>query len=296
MNFPAASGNEYNPKKLTFSNSYCISISKKTIMKQKINHHDAAKEQFLTPIMDGKFQFSCHKGVSCFTDCCRDQRLVLTPFDVVRIKNRLKLSSKEFLDAYTEVDFDEEICLPMILLKMKDDDSRRCPFVSSKGCLIYQDRPGACRIYPLREAANTGFSFDDVKEHYFMVRDPYCKGFEEERIWSVREWLKDQEVDTYNDHNKYWVEVITGHSPTTHQGLTDKKLQMFYMASYNVDAFKEFVFSSSFLNFFVIEEETITRIKSDDIELLKFACRWLKFSLFGEPALKVKDEVIPTKK
>jgi len=265
-------------------------------MDKKKNQKDDFKEQLLAPIMEGKFQFSCHKGVPCFTDCCRDLRLVLTPFDIVRIKNRLKLSSKEFLDTYTLSDFDEEICLPMILLKMKDDDYRKCPFVSPEGCLIYQDRPGACRVYPLGRTAKTGFSQDEIKEHYFMVKEPHCLGFKEERIWSVREWLKDQELDTYNEINKYWMEVITTHSPIRHQGLSDKKLQMFYMASYNVDAFKEFIFSSNFLNLFDIEEETITKIKSDDIELLKFACQWLKFSLFGEPALEVKDEIIRTKK
>jgi uncharacterized protein len=63
-----------------------------------------------------------------------------------------------------------------------------------------------------------------------------------------------------------------------------------------VDAFKEFIFSSNFLNLFDIEEETITKIRSDDIELLKFACQWLKFSLFGEPTPEVKDEIIRTKK
>jgi hypothetical protein len=92
------------------------------------------------------------------------------------------------------------------------------------------------------------------------------------------------------------MEVITTHSLIRHQGLIDKKLQMFYMVSYNADAFKEFIFSSNFLNLFDIEEETITRIKSDDIELLKFACQWLKFYLFGEPALEVKDDIIRTKK
>jgi Fe-S-cluster containining protein len=79
----------------------------------------------------------------------------------------------------------------MILLKMKDDDYRKCPFVSPEGCLIYQDRPGACRIYPLGRAAKTGFCQDEIKEHYFMVKEPHCLGFKEERIWSLREWLKD---------------------------------------------------------------------------------------------------------
>jgi Fe-S-cluster containining protein len=184
----------------------------------------------------------------------------------------------------------------MILLKMKDDAYRRCPFVSPDGCLIYKNRPGACRIYPLGRAAKTGLSHDDIEERYFMVKEPHFLGFKEERIWRVREWLKDQEMDTYNEINKYWMEVLTTHSPIRHQRFSDKKLQMFYMASYNADAFKEFIFSRKFLNRFVIKKATITKIKSDDIELLKFACQWLKFSLFGEPTLEVKDEVILAKK
>jgi Fe-S-cluster containining protein len=120
-----------------------------------------------------------------------------------QLTKKVLFSSKNFLDTYTLSDFDEEICLPMILLKMKDDDYRRCPFVSSEGCLIYHDRLGACRIYPLGRAAKTGFSQDEIKEHYFMVKEPHCLGFKEERIWSVREWLKDKEVDSYNENNKY---------------------------------------------------------------------------------------------
>ena len=265
-------------------------------MEQKIKQDDVTKEQIFMPIVEGTFQFSCHKGVPCFTDCCRDLRLILTPFDIIKIKNSLKLSSREFLDKYTLSDFDEEICLPIILLKMNAEQDQRCPFVSPEGCIIYQDRPGACRIYPLGRAAKTGFSIDELKEHYFMVKEPHCFGFKEKRVWSVREWLKDQEMDTYNELNKYWMEVITTHSPIRHQGLSDKKIQMFYLASYNLDAFKEFIFSSNFLKLFVIAEETAVKIISDDIALMKFACQWLKFSLFGEPTLKVKDEIILAKK
>ena len=39
------------------------------------------------------FQFQCYPGVSCFTQCCRDVTIVLTPYDVLRLKNCLKMSS-----------------------------------------------------------------------------------------------------------------------------------------------------------------------------------------------------------
>jgi len=51
---------------------------------------------------DSKFKFECHKGVKCFTKCCRDINIALTPYDIIRLKNRLQLSSDEFLAMYTQ--------------------------------------------------------------------------------------------------------------------------------------------------------------------------------------------------
>ncbi len=49
---------------------------------------------------DNSFSFACHPGLSCFTECCRDLRLALTPYDILRLKNRLGLASNDFLDQY----------------------------------------------------------------------------------------------------------------------------------------------------------------------------------------------------
>ena len=35
---------------------------------------------------ESKFRFSCHKGLSCFTQCCGDVNIFLTPYDVLRLK------------------------------------------------------------------------------------------------------------------------------------------------------------------------------------------------------------------
>ena len=51
---------------------------------------------------DSEFQFKCHKGVKCFNQCCRDINIILTPYDIIRLKARLGLSSEEFLTLYTE--------------------------------------------------------------------------------------------------------------------------------------------------------------------------------------------------
>ncbi|MBW2276920.1 MAG: hypothetical protein JRF63_05470 [Deltaproteobacteria bacterium] len=63
---------------------------------------------------------------------------------------------------------------------------------------------------------------------------------------------------------------------------------MFHMASYDVDRFREFVFESTFLERFEIEEPLAEQMRDDDLALLGFAFRWLRFALFGEPTITVR--------
>ena len=49
------------------------------------------------------FCFRCHPKVACFNLCCRNLNLFLYPYDVIRLKQSLGLSSDEFLDRYVDV-------------------------------------------------------------------------------------------------------------------------------------------------------------------------------------------------
>ena len=49
------------------------------------------------------FYFRCHPDVSCFNRCCRNLNLFLYPYDVVRLKQCLGITSDEFLDKYVNV-------------------------------------------------------------------------------------------------------------------------------------------------------------------------------------------------
>ena len=94
---------------------------------------------------EGKFRFDCHPSVPCFTECCRSLNLLLTPYDIMRLKNRLSLPSGEFLESHGEIRFDEQRKLPMVYLKMLDNERQTCPFVKEQGCQVYEDpaRPHA---------------------------------------------------------------------------------------------------------------------------------------------------------
>ena len=125
---------------------------------------------------ESTFKFKCHPGVKCFTQCCRDINIILTPYDIIRLKNRLNLSSEEFLAIYTEPQLLEKTGLPVVTLKFleeeeKDPDSKACPFVRENGCLIYDDRPTTCRYYPLGVASLSHKEGADDDDFYFFVHE-----------------------------------------------------------------------------------------------------------------------------
>ena len=103
---------------------------------------------YATPIMpvklslDDTIQFNCHKGIACFNKCCQQIDLTLAPYDIVRLKNRLGLSTREFLAQYTvpfSMDGQE---MPGIKMRTKDE-STVCPLLTEEGCSVYEDRPTA---------------------------------------------------------------------------------------------------------------------------------------------------------
>ena len=134
-----------------------------------------------------KFKFSCHKGLSCFNTCCNDVNIFLTPYDVLRMRKSLWTSSGEFLKRYTIAFLGEE-GLPLVVLRMMEDENKSCPFATPDGCSIYQDRPWSCRMYPIFP--------DSSKEEEFLIEErPSCLGFKEGKEWTVKEWKKDQGID-----------------------------------------------------------------------------------------------------
>ena len=248
----------------------------------------------ITPIrlgMNSKFRFKCHKGVECFTECCRGINIILTPYDIIRLKNRLGISSEEFLAIYTQPRLMEKTDLPVVTLRLLDDEEESCPFVREDGCIIYEDRPTTCRYYPVGVATLTHKEGADDEGFFFFVNEPHCRGFEEDAEWTVRDWRKDQGVDIHDEINQEWTDlVVRKRSFPQNIKMTDKSKELFFMASYNIDKFRRFVFESSFLTRHQVSPETVEKIKTDDIALLKFGLEWLKGLLFNHENFEVNME------
>ena len=240
--------------------------------------------------LDDHFKFKCHSKIDCFTKCCKGINIILTPYDIIRLKRRLNLSSNEFLAIYSTPQLLEKTDLPVVTLKLMDDEPQSCPFVREDGCIIYEDRPTTCRYYPLGVASLSHKEGADDNDFYFFVNEPHCNGFKENKEWTVREWRKDQGVDIHDEINAEWTDIVVKkRSFPTNIKLSEQSKNMFFTVSYNIDKFKEFVFDSSFLDRYDIEKEIVVKIKEDEIALLKFGIKWLKWLLFKEGNFTIKE-------
>ncbi len=256
---------------------------------------ESENQAYISPVkLDAKsrFKFRCHKDVACFTKCCRGINIVLTPYDIIRLKNRLQMTSSEFLAMYTTPQLFEKTDLPVVTLRLLDDEESAepsCPFVRPDGCIVYEDRPTACRYYPIG-VASLSYREETEDGFYFFINEPHCLGFEEDKEWTVAEWRRDQGVDIHDEINAAWTELIVRkRSIPPNIRLTDKTKNMFFTASYDIDRFRRFVFESTFLSLYDIEPETVEKIRSDELELLGFAFKWLSWLLFKEGDFKMNE-------
>jgi hypothetical protein len=171
----------------------------------------------------------------------------------------------------------------MIYLKMQEELPHLCPFAEEKeGCRVYPDRPGVCRTFPLGRAYAMDPGGGGSGGFYFLVRAPHCRGFEAAKTWTVSTWLKDQGMEPYDAYNHLWMEIVKNPAPPGPPDREEKKVQMFFMASYHLDQFKKFVFESRLKEVIPISGETLTKCGESEEALLSFAFTWLRYFLFGE--------------
>ena len=247
--------------------------------------------------LDSPLQFACHPGVSCFTACCHNIKIILTPYDILILRRRLNIPAHEFITQYTEPTYLEKTDMPGVQIKLTGDKNG-CPFVTPEGCTVYTDRPSACRYYPVGMADFHEGGTDDAAEEkfFFLVKEPHCKGHEEPKRWTIRDWRADQGVDVRDEMNKEWLRLIMRRKSFGLQAtLSDAAKRMFFMASTDLDTFRKFVFESSFLDTYEVDADTVAKIREDDVELMLFSVRYLANTLFGAAGMSIRADKIKSK-
>jgi Fe-S-cluster containining protein len=227
------------------------------------------------------FSFGCHPKVSCFTECCRELDLALTPYDILHLCKELKMKSAEFIERYVVLEHDENDVFPVLYLGMVDDGRASCPFIGKNGCKVYNGRPGACRAYPVGRGATLDGN-GKIQELYVLVREDHCKGFAEPETHTVAEWFENQGLDVYNRINDEVLTLLQHEKVQKGMRLSRQQIDNFLLALYRLDEFRELVSSLGFQDRFMLTEEERASVLSDDLSLLRFGIRWLKKNLFTE--------------
>jgi Fe-S-cluster containining protein len=244
-------------------------------------------------MVDGNhvIQFSCHKGIGCWNACCSNIDISLTPYDIVRLKTRLGLSSAEFLTKYTfPYEFEKDDIAGVKFRPVEGGTA--CQFMKPEGCGVYEDRPTACRYYPvaLVSMRKEGEAFDTAS--YALVKEDHCKGHEVARSLTIEDYRKEQGVVEYDELARGWRQLILkkkSSGPSIGKPSL-KSRQLFFMACYDQDQFRAFVASDGFGQLFALPTEEREKIVGDDVELMLFGFRFLRQVLFGEESIPLNDE------
>jgi uncharacterized protein len=228
---------------------------------------------------DEIFSFSCHPEVNCFTNCCRQLELALTPYDVLRLKQETKLDSSTFLERYVIREQETEDAFPRFYLTMVDDGQASCVFVAETGCTVYPGRPGACRTYPMGRAAIRRTN-DSMEEFFVLLKESHCNGFQEKDEQTAVKYSEGQGLKEYNSFNDK-VAMILQHEEIRHgMKLTEIQTEYFVLALYDLDTFRNQLDKGMLPH----QEQYPARKESckDDEQLLLFGIEWLQGILFNK--------------
>jgi Fe-S-cluster containining protein len=222
---------------------------------------------------DTPFRFECGPGVACFNECCRDLNQFLTPYDVLRLKRGLGLSSRQFLEQYTRQHIGPGSGLPVVTLKPADPEQRICPLVTPGGCRVYRDRPSSCRTYPLVRFLRRSRGCGDVFEEYRLLREPHCRGFDAERPQTVREWTADQGLREYHAENDRLLDLIRLKARLSSKALPPSLAEQVFTALYDVDRLREQLHNGRLAG---ISAELMEDARRDEVALLRLGVAWVQ--------------------
>ena len=258
-----------------------------------ISESPFSQSPVMPELLDGSatIQFQCRKGIDCWNACCSNIDISLTPVDVLRLSRRLGISTTEFLQQYTFPYEMEPNGIAGIKFKPVEDGTA-CQFMRPEGCDIYDDRPTACRYYPVALLSMRRSDEYPDRQSYAMVKEPHCHGHQEPRKLTIDEYRQDQGIVEYDELGRGWRQLVLkkkSSGPTV--GTPSKRsLQLWFMACYDLDRFRAFVASDPFSEVYDLPAEELKETLIDDNNLMEFAFRFLRQVMFGEETIPMKAD------
>jgi Fe-S-cluster containining protein len=195
--------------------------------------------------------------------------IFLTPYDVLRLRRALNMSSSEVLNRYTMNYLAGAGQIPVVQLAM-DPETLYCKLVTEEGCSVYGDRPWACRMYPLDLASRDG-------EYTLITGKERCLGLLENSSMTVDDWLSEQGVEPYVLMEQAFHSVMPEEfqpGKTMAPGLG----KILFLA-YDLDRFADLLEDSKVRSFYEIDEDLLNRTREDQEFLLRLAFQYIRNQL-----------------
>lgn len=223
------------------------------------------------------FCFACRPDLACFNTCCRDKRLPLWPYDVLRLRRALDLPSPSLLERYADLEMDPVSGWPALRLRL--DDQGRCPFVGAQGCAVYAHRPAACRIYPLARLARPRPGGGPPEVVYQRQETKGCLGWDQPVEHDVSHWDQDQDLAEYHRFNDAMLPLLFHPKRQGRLELNPTQIHAVILALYNPDMLRESLGQPVLQSCF--PEDRLQAARESDEELLLLGRDFLIGRLFG---------------
>jgi len=234
----------------------------------KVSLYRQVEQEGLFP--DSTFKFHCQAGLACFNRCCHTPTIVLSPYDLLRLKQALGITSREILSRYTIRGTEEASNLPLVFIDPYRGGG--CPFLGPVGCAVYPHRPAACRLFPITMGSQ--LTEQGVVDHYFCRRLDYCRGFDTDVQWTLASWLADQGFAEYDQGRREWLEILL---QTGLQGPVAARVHdLVAIIAYDLEEFRRLAFEPGFPGVQALDDRAREELRKDDLTLLKFGYRYLK--------------------
>ncbi len=147
--------------------------------------------------MDDDFSFECQMCGNCCRN--RSQPIALMGYDTFNIAKALGVTIGEVFDKYVRVEIGKELPFPTVYLKERLDSS--CSLLRKGKCMVQQDKPVVCRVYPL------GRMYYKNKFVYFTQND-CCSGSGKNKI-KLKDWLENFNLEELDEVSALWTKMFS---------------------------------------------------------------------------------------
>lgn len=148
---------------------------------------------------DSVFMFHC----TMCGDCCRNREdILLSPQDLFKLANGLKIAPKDVVEKYGETYLGSTSRMPIVRLRSVGYD-KHCAFLEGNGCAVQAFKPTVCAMFPIGRFREYGKDKEGIS---YMFTNPNCG--DKREIHTVRAWLGSYGISENDEFFLKWSSTL----------------------------------------------------------------------------------------